>query len=50
MGEDEAAKDVKTWESVKGGENALNHIIKNIFGLKEIRKLTHQNLGEMPKI
>jgi hypothetical protein len=44
--EDEAAKDVKTWETVEGVENALNHIIKKYLWIKESKKIDPSKLWE----
>ena len=37
--EEEAAKDVKTWETVEGGENAMNYILNKYIGTREDKKI-----------
>ena len=37
--EEEAVKDVKTWETVEGGESAMNYILNKYIGTREDKKI-----------
>ena len=37
--EEETAKDSKTWETIEGGENAMNYILNKYIGTKKDKKI-----------
>jgi hypothetical protein len=41
--EDESVKDSKTWETAKGSENAMNHILNKYMGTRIDKKINPSN-------
>ena len=37
--EEESAKDSKTWETIEGGENAMNYILNKYIGTQKDKKI-----------